>query len=222
MKAYWQKLANRYASLQPRERQLVAAAVLVAVGFVGFTLLVDPPRERARTLRQQIAQQQGEVANLQAQVTTLQSQRTDPDAANRSAMARTQTYLADTDDQLRRLDGSLVAPEQMGQLLRSVLARHRGLTLVSLRTLPPEPLIKHAPAEGEADVAPTRDNLYKHGLEIRVAGSYADLTGYVEELENSPQRLLWERLSLAVVRYPRNELTIRVYTLSRNADWLTV
>jgi hypothetical protein len=44
----------------------------------------------------------------------------------------------------------------------------------------------------------------------------------VAELENAPQRLLWDRLSLQVIAHPRNELTLTVYTLSRHPDWLVV
>jgi MSHA biogenesis protein MshJ len=228
MKAYWQTLSDRYAALKPREKQLIAVATLVAVGFIGFSLIVDPPSQRGTTLRKQMEQQRAELATLQAQVATLQSQRTDPDAANKQAMAETRAALTTTDERLFRLDGTLVPPERIGQLLKAVLVKHRGLSLVSLRTLPPVPLIKPPVVKTEGKRGepppppPPADNLYKHGLEIRITGSFGDLLAYVAELENAPQRLLWDRLSLQVIAHPRNELTLTVYTLSRHPDWLVV
>jgi MSHA biogenesis protein MshJ len=75
---------------------------------------------------------------------------------------------------------------------------------------------------GGKDQVMLRENIFRHGLEIRVAGSYADLLAYVAELERSPQRLLWGGINLAVIVYPRSELTLTVYTLSRERDWLAV
>lgn len=142
---------------------------------------------------------------------------------------------------MERFSTNLVPADQVGRLLHSVLAHHRGLSVVSLRTLAPQALLTAPETDGGAaagkngeaaktdsperktDSAPAgRENLYKHGLEIRVAGSYADLMAYVAELEKMPQRLLWERMTLTAAGYPRNELTLTVYTLSRDPDWLVL
>lgn len=228
MNAGWKALAARFAALKQREKLLVAVAIVVAIGFVGFSLWVDPALSQTARLRKQMEQQTGELATLQAQVTTLKSQLRDPDAGNRSALADIQKRLGAVNDQIGRLDGVLVPPDRMSRLLQSLLSRHRGLALVSLQTLPPVALIEPADpkTEGKAGAAPPPPagggNIYRHGIEIRVVGSYADLLAYVAELENAPQRLIWERLTLAVTGYPRSELTLTVYTLSLDADWLVV
>jgi MSHA biogenesis protein MshJ len=67
-----------------------------------------------------------------------------------------------------------------------------------------------------------QENIWRHGLEVRVAGSYADLLAYVVELERAPQRLLWGGMALKVTVWPTSELTLTVYTLSRERDWLAV
>ncbi len=66
------------------------------------------------------------------------------------------------------------------------------------------------------------DGIYQHGIEIRLAGSYGDLLKYVEDIERSPQRVMWNSLGLTVDKYPRNILVLRVYTLSLDRKWLTV
>jgi MSHA biogenesis protein MshJ len=232
MMARWKQLSDRYAALNQREKLLIAVATLVLVGFVGFSVWVDPGVSRSSRLRKQIEQQTAERATLQTQVATLKSQLRDPDTANRGALAEVQNRLAGIDEQIGRLDGVLVPPDRVPKLLQALLSRHRGLTLVSLQTLPPVPLIEPPspkkdgkPADSakvEPAPPPADGNIYRHGIEIRIAGSYADLLAYVAELENAPQRVIWERMALAVTAYPRSELTLTVYTLSLDAEWLVV
>lgn len=230
MNALWQKWSARYAALSQREQLLIAAAVIALVFFGLLTIWVDPASKRAATLRKQLEGQGAELATLQAQIASLKSQLHDPDVANRKVMAELQARLAGIDSEIGNLDEKLVPPQRMGRVLQTVLSHHRGLALVGLKSLAPEPLL--APPvvqEGAVTGAPVkkepeaeRENIYRHGLEVRVAGSYPELLAYVNELERAPQRLLWAGMALKVTEYPRSELTLMVYTLSRERDWLAL
>jgi MSHA biogenesis protein MshJ len=224
MNTTWQKWAGRYAAMSQREQVLIAVATIVTVGLLLLTFWVDPAAKQATALRAQMSTQQTELAALQGQIASIKSQLGDPDAANRKALDELRARLTGVDNQIGRLDEKLVPPQQMGQLLQRVLTHHRGLALVSLRSMPPEPLLAAPSDKGVAgkESVMLRENIFRHGLEIKVAGSYADLLAYVAELERAPQRLLWGGVSLAVVTYPRSELTLTVYTLSRERDWLAV
>lgn len=224
MSAIWQTMNARYAALNNRERGMVAAAILLAVGMGGYSLWVDLPRTRMVALKQQIGQQQQEAATLRTQLTQLKSSLTDPDAATKAALAEIKAQLTALDGERMAFDRILVPPHRVPQLLRSLLARHKGLELVSMRTLEPVPLIER-PRSTDVKAAVAAEgggNIFKHGIEIRVTGSYADLLAYVTELERSPHKLLWHRISLAAKEYPRSELTLTVYTLSLDSAWLVV
>jgi MSHA biogenesis protein MshJ len=226
MNPTWRKLSGRYAALSRREQLLIAAAVLAIAFFLPLTVWVDPAARSAAALHTRLAGQEQELAALQAQVAGLKAQLVDPDAANRRTLTELQGRLAGIDSEIGNLDDKLVPPQKMGKVLQMVLSRHRGLALVSLRSLAPEPLLtppedKKAGTEKSA-VAARQENIWRHGLEIRVAGSYADLLAYVAELERAPQRLLWGGMALKVTAWPRSELTLTVYTLSRERDWLAV
>lgn len=226
MKALWRTWAGRYAALSRREQIMVAAAALGAVAFLLMSLWVEPATRRAADLRAGLATRQGELTMLEDQIASLKSQLEDPDAASRRQLAELHARLSAIDGQIGKLDDKLVPPQRMGQVLQTVLARQRGLTLVGLRSLAPEPLLVLPGADkaaGESQAAGTnQENIYRHGLEIRLAGRYADLLGYVAELERTPQRLLWGSMTLKVTAYPLSELTLTVYTLSRDKDWLAV
>ena len=73
--------------------------------------------------------------------------------------------------------------------------------LESLRTLP------GAPVQGGGD-------LYRHGLEMTLRGSYIDLTQYLTDMEKMPARLLWGPVELQVEKYPEVRMTLQVHTLS--------
>lgn len=224
MKAQWQTLAAKFSALQQREKLLVAAAAVFAVVMAGYSFWVEPALLRAAALQKQIAQQKTELTGLQTQLAGLKSQLKDPDAPAKAALAEVRRQLAAAEQTLHQYDNTLVPPERMPQLLQSLFARHRGLELVSLQTLPPAPLLAPAAKTEAKAAAPAAKggNIHRHGIEIKMAGSYLDLLAYVSDLEHLPQKLLWDRMALAVTAYPRSELTLTVYTLSLDPTWMVV
>lgn len=228
LRTQWQGWSQRFAALQPREKYLIAAAVAVAILFGGYSFWVEPGLMRAEQFRKTLDQQQAEQVQLQEQAAVLMVRNTDPDAASRAELQRLQAEVAQTEREIGRFGNTLVPPQRIQALLQTLLTRHRGLTLVSLTTLPPQPLIA-MPAAGKEDAKPTADpahlpggNLYKHGIEIKLAGSYSDLLAYVAELDASPHKFLRGGVNLTVKQHPVSELTLTIYTLSLDLAWLVV
>lgn len=219
----WRGWSNRFAALQKREKRMVAGATLFAILFGGYIAAVDPVEAQKQRIKKAITQQLADQAQLTTQVRELAMRAGDPDAANRGALAELRRQLAVTEAALDAFDDLLASPAQAPALLQRLLANHPALTLISLKTLPPQPLV--APREGAAaaseGVSVTAGNLYRHGIEIRIGGRYHDLLAYVAELEGGRQRLLWGPLKLAGT-YPANELTLTIFILSTESAWLAV
>lgn len=224
----WQGWSQRFAALQRREKILVIAAIAMAILFGGYSLWIEPALLRAERLKKTLAQQQAEQAQLQAQIAALTERDHDPDAANRSALQQLAAQVAATEREIGAFGETLMPPQRIPALLQTLLARHRGLTLVSLTTLPPLPLIdrpatgKEGAKEVQEQASPAGGNLFKHGIEIKLAGGYAELLAYVAELDASPQRLLRGSMRLVTKQYPVSELTLTIYTLSLDSTWLVV
>lgn len=242
------ELTGRFDALSLRERSTIGAAVLLGGLMMGYLVLVDPQITRQAAQHKRITQLKGEMAAQEAQMVALKSQLKDPDAANRAALQEVRKSMAAIDQRLRNVQDSLVPPEKMQAFLEGLMTKDQGLELVALRTLSVAPLIKstsapggkpaagedktakeHAePAGGKKPAAPsvgagdTASNLYKHSIEMRVAGSYNDLARYLAALEGMPQRIIWEKAELTVEKHPRCVLTLTVYTLSLDKRWLTV
>lgn len=221
MKARLLAIAARFDALARRERLLLAAAAIVGIVFLGYTFVIEPAIDAAQADGRRAEQARSELANVNAQLEALR-QRGDPDAANRQALEAARTQLAEGDAKLRAMEATMVPPDKMRTFVESLLGRHRQVELVGLRTLPPSPVFDSAAAELAAPAEAVGPNIYKHGVEIRIVGQYNDLLAYLAELERMPQRILWNKVSLTADAYPRCVLTVTVYTLSLDKQWLIV
>ena len=227
LRPHWQRLNARYVALSRRERGLVAAALVFGPLLIGNALMIDPQLAKAGSLQRSIASQSASLAEMQAQLATLQQKmQTDPDAANKAALATLQAEQKKLDDDLLHYASTLVRPEQMNGLLERLLARHAGLRLISLKTLAPSSVLADqgkVPAKGASAPAVDKQyDLYRHGVEIRLEGNYADLQAYLGQLEQLQKGLLWGQLRYKVREYPRAEMSLMVYTLSPERAWLAL
>lgn len=242
MSASWARLSARFAALARRERMIVAAALVVGVVGLGDRLWMAPGFSERTRLNQQLSAKRGEAAQLTHQIADLSNRTQNVEAGNRAAIDGAKKDLSGVSAQLATFERALVPPQRMAAFLQGLLPAAGGLEVVSLKTLPPEPLVQrkepdHAkaavPAANPAATAPpatltpaaagaTPPNLYKHGVELRLAGSYQGLHDYLAKLENAPQKVLWGTLKLTVVQHPRSELVITLYTLSLDTSWLIV
>ena len=90
------------------------------------------------------------------------------------------------------------------------MRRQEGLTLLSTGTLQSAtPTATGAPTPTSASAEPT---LQRRGLELRVAGSYADLVRYVQTLENALPTLRWGNLQIKTTQQA-TEMTLQVFVV---------
>lgn len=228
IRQHWVKLNERYTALTQRERWLLAAALVVAPLMLGETLVLAPQRARIKLAENNTMQQSTSLAEMQAQVAGLQQQlKNDPDAPAKAELTALLAERQRLDEALRELGTSLVQPDEMNALLEGLLARHSGLRLVSLKTLAPRSILAEkvpAPAGQEQVSKPVerKFDLYKHGVEIRLEGNFAELQAYLVQLEQIKQGLLWGNLQYKVLEHPRAEMSVMVYTLSPDRAWLAL
>lgn len=219
----WKKLAARYAAFSLRERRLAAAAIVLGPLLAGYTLLVEPQFIRIKGLQRSVEQQRLTFGDLSAQLASLQAQsQADPDAAGKAEAAALQQQLGAVDERLTRLQDSLVPPGEMNTLLERLLARHSGLRLVSLRTLAPESIVAPLAATDGKPASARGFNVYRHGVELQLEGSYLEMLAYLNQLEKSDKKILWGALDFTVVEHPKSRLTVTVHTLGADKAWLAL
>jgi len=233
VKQQWQRLAAKLDTRNQRERALIFVMVLVVAASLLNALVFSPLLAKKKKAMQEIATQQEQLNTLQNQIQVAMSAgKIDPDVPTRIQLAGLEQKLAQSRGALQRVQQGLVPPDKMSHLLEDVLVQNRGLKLVSLKTLPVGSLLD-APASAPAATQATQEKtaevpsasspaIYKHGVEIAVSGSYAELTQYLAALEKLPWRMYWGKAEMQVEEYPRITLTITLYTLSMDKAWLSV
>ena len=213
-------LRARIDALSLRERALVCLAACALLAFLGHALVLAPMEAAQEALRAQIAQQRSGMAAIDEAITgRVQAFQHDPDAQARTRLNALRQEMGQLGDQLLAIEHGLVPPERMGPLIDGILRANGRLKLVSMRTLPVEPLAgpgTSAPAPAPA-AAPL---LYRHGIEVTVRGNYLDMVDYMSALDAMPTRMFWGRAQLDVEEYPAARLTLTLHTLSLDRQWM--
>jgi MSHA biogenesis protein MshJ len=233
VKRLWQRYVERVDAASLRERVLIFAAAAVVLVAVLNAALIDPQLDTQKRLSRVVAQKQGEIKAMQEQLQKMAlARKASPDEANQRQLETLRRRIAETETRLAEEQRKFAPPEQVGVLLGEMLSRNRKLQLVDMRTLP---VASFAGNAAEADKAQAQKpaaakpaapagggQIYRHGVEITVSGSYLDLLAYLKELEKLPNQLYWGKLDLSAAAYPQVTLKLSVYTLSLNLAWLVV
>jgi MSHA biogenesis protein MshJ len=213
-------LLARFDARPVRERWILAIGLVALVYFIGDSLFVSAPLLRGRAESALATQREAEQKSLEAQLVSIRAELAESGEQRNRLRQDLLAQRSTLDDKLKALDGTLVTPQAAPALLEHLMGRRKGLQMLGLRTLAPTPVLDHPQLEGQKN--DNGMNVYRHGIEIRLAGNYLDLLAYLSDLEAAPERLLWEGARLNVDTYPRSILTLRVYTLSLDKAWLVL
>lgn len=213
---------ERIDALNLRERALVFAGVLGVLLVFATNFLFPSLQAQQKQLESELKVKREQTRALYAQMEGMAK------TAQRDTEAETRARIAELKAKLRAIEGpaapgaqQLVTPREMVRLVREVLARNRALQLVRLENLPATAMVQTAATPGEpASLHAIGGQIYRHGLRIKVRGSYRDIARYVQALESLPWRVFWGEMQLETQRYPVSELTLVVYTLSPNPEWI--
>jgi MSHA biogenesis protein MshJ len=209
------RYADRVDAMSLRERVLIFLAVAVVLVAFADSALLEPILKRQKASSQRIQQQQDEIRAMQAQVQAYAQARSgDGASGKRQRFDKGGSELAALDREIAEKQRGLVTPERMAKMLSEIVRRDPDIELVSLRTLAATGL---ASAWGSA-----LSGIYRHGIEVAVAGSYFKTLNYVGQLERLPAKILWGNMELQAGAYPKVTLKITLYTLSPEKTWLSI
>ncbi|HEX8958031.1 MAG TPA: MSHA biogenesis protein MshJ [Burkholderiaceae bacterium] len=244
MKQLWLRYSGRINALGLRER--VAVFIMLVVVLVGLfdMLVLEPQFAHEKELSQQVANDQQQSTKVEAQIDALvAAYANDPDVTKRKQLEALLQKSNHMRTQLQDMQKGLIAPDKMAPLLQDILRRNGKLHLVSLHTLPVSDLLepekkgdnrgqgqgaaadaqKKLDAKADSKALPAGSNLvYKHGVEMVVEGSYLDLLDYMQALEAMPWQLFWSKAQLGADDSGKLTLTLTLYTLSLDKNWLAI
>lgn len=226
MKKLWHKISLRIDSRTLRERTILFGLIAAMLVFCMYFLVLNPNYSKQTELIGQLNTLQASTAAVDAEIThTLLAFSADPDAAEKVQLAALLTEVEGKKSAITSLERGMVPASGMSALLGRVLQSHRNLRLMSMRSLGEVPLSAEpaapAPAPAAAPVAATAGQLlHKHGFELVLEGSYADMVAYMSALENMQGKILWSSSHLNVDKYPAAQLTLVVHTINLDKKWI--
>ncbi len=247
---YWRGTEARIDQLSLRERVIIFLALVLAMITVINKVLIDPALEKQQAASEHITQTQNTLATMNQQIQFLVRRNSgDPNTPIKAQLAALRLMAQRGDNTLNAIQSRLVTPQQMPVMLEELLGHNHGVRLISLTTLPVETLdgqvtgksADPAPSSANSGSVPlnllahpssanekadrasdTRPHIYKHGVDLVLTGSYADLVYDMQALEAAPWRMFWSKAVLAVDDQHNLQLTLRLYTLSQDRAWLTI
>lgn len=155
MKQRLLEMAARIDALSLRERGMLFAAVTAVLVFLTHTMALGPLYRNHDALREQIAQQRNHIMGIDGEISAkVKAYQVDPDAPTRARLASVKEEIARLNGALLAMEHGLVPPERMGPILESILKANGRLKLVSLRSLPAEPVSGAEAANAPGNAAP--------------------------------------------------------------------
>ncbi|WP_137820489.1 type II secretion system protein GspM [Pseudomonas sp. 2FG] len=222
------KWLQRWQGLAPREQWLTYAVGLVALAMLHLLLIGDPLA--ASRAKQESGYKGVEARRLEAESALAELRArlaADPNMPYRSALLAASASREELIRQIDQNTAELVTPDKMKAVLEDLLRAQPGLRLVGLESFSEPvqlPSVAAAKAAAGAAVAAAPVTLYRHGQRLQLEGGYFDLLNYLQAIQGCKWKLNWDSLDYRVGEAgPRRaQISLRLYTLSRQAGWVGV
>lgn len=234
MKQYWQRMALKIDALTLRERVIIFAMTALILIVLVNTVLLNPQYAKQQQLSRNIQQDQTKIAAMRAEIQQkAASQTVDPDKENKARLQQLREQSLQMRSEVQGMQNGFISPDKISLMLEDLLRQNAQLRLISLKKLPATKLNEAALVKRAAEtVAAAPDNnssekqaplaVYRHGVEIVVQGGYLDLLNYLAQLEAMPWQLFWGGTKLDVQDYPKATMTLTLFTLSLDKEWLNI
>ncbi|MFB1072591.1 type II secretion system protein GspM [Vibrio diabolicus] len=214
MNEFWLSLEERFGEMSAREKVLIALCGLVVVIMLLFTLVLEPKLNEIISNERQLSNLKQ--ANQKIEIDTLRIQaqlKKDPNAEIDRAISNLLAESQHLSMQLAEIIEHLITPSQMAELLENVLEQQSGIHLLSLQTLPSEPIT-------EDKEASQYSGYYVHPVRMELTGDYFSIANYLNKLESLPASYYWRCFSYKVEEYPKAKLVLEVYTLGSREEFI--
>ena len=227
----WQLYCEKFLLTTIREQYLVLLTGLIACFFIIFHLFIDPVLVANKKAASKISRLTKSNVSLNNSIAELErGLKSDPNEATRQKITQFEAKLAKIDANLLTLTSDLINPVQMRHALLDLLKLEKGVSLLSFELIGAEPLLsakasKNKTSDEKIDSNESNEysqNLYRHGIKLRLSGSYFELQNYLKQLEQLPWKFFWQDFNFKSNTYPKSELEIIIYSLSTKKEFVGV
>lgn len=200
---WWRPQAARVDASSLRERILLFVTIAACFVMLANWAWLSPAQTAHEQLLRQLDQQTADIQKVRVDLAAMARPVAEQQIV-RSELADVKTRLVALRQTLGELSSS---HEPLTELMVYLLHQQDGLTLLHTATMNTSPV----PASGTpASAAVLSDGLVRQGVELTVSGPYAELTRYVQALEQALPKVRWGAMWLRSEKQPP-ELTLQLY-----------
>ena len=230
MKQQWQQYSDKFLQLTSREQVLLFVTGLVAIFFIISYLFIDDKHAKIINFDKQSKMIQSSINTLNFSIKEYETAlKKDPDVDIVKQIALLDAKLTKLDSQLVLLTTALISPVEMREALLKLLILEPGVALISFELLGVEPLLTSntdpstiQENKSNLTVESPGLNLYKHGIKLTLSGQYFQLRNYLSQLEQLSWTFFWQDFQFEVKEYPQSEVSIVIYSLGLNKEFIGV
>ena len=203
----------RFNRLSRRERWLVIGTLVAGLGALGDVVLLQPVMQERKALMASIEAGEKRISELSSAANAA-------GGASLARVAEAQKQIVQLDEELEQIRSSVTPPEKMAARLRELLGAGRGLTVLGFRNMAAIPV--SGDAADRKPGASAASGLYRHPIEVRLAGSYADLVDWIGRIERDGNGLRLSKVACEAQAGQPIEARIELFTLGTEQTWLTL
>lgn len=233
-------IKTQYFGLSKTIRRVLISGVLAAIYAVLDMAVIQPLMEEYSEVTKSIESVKSQSKGFAAELLNLKGTAgIDPSLSEKKQFEAAKIKLKQIESEIEETASNFVSPAEMSRFLMALTKASKKLTLVSMQNTLPDSVIVTTTKETPAPQDPKakknnkiakepiievigEDKVFKHGIEIELRGNYSDIAAFLKKLEKLPWRVFWYSLNLKRETYPNSLITIELYTLSLDEDWLTL
>lgn len=217
MSSYFQSNAKKFDALNLRERFLFGLTTLVVISLAWWHFYASPVMLETELLVQENIRINAEVDQTRAAIKNIRD--TIAAGVNKEKkfkLAQLEKALNAVEERLRLKTIELIDPEKMFSLMTQLIYRESRLKLLSLKRREVKPAIT-LPEEQQDEAG-----IYRHVLEVKFSGKFADILKYMRSLEALDWKLIWDEIEVVSDEYPLITVKVVISTLSTRKEWVGV
>lgn len=226
MSNFMDKLEEKFNSISEREQKILFYAVPLAICLVFILGLIEPAIKQTINTRNTVNAQKVRLVSASNSVNLLQAElNVDPDVEINKQIAGVNQQITKLELEFAQELEQLVPPYAMPLVLEQLFTNAKKLKLMSMASIQPTNIFKDDSVPVSAE-NPARNavgpELFKHGLKIKFEGSFFDTLDFLMSAEQMGWKLYWQEIEFVVDEYPKAQVDIELFTLSRSEAYINV
>lgn len=227
-------LAQRFNERNQRERLIILVATVILLYTAWDYLFFQPLSKQLEQTESTFDAQKDERSKTQTVISKLQVNRTEDTVKKlKQEIHQLEKQVASATESIELFSTSFIASNEMVDVLKNLLTKETGLTLLTLKNIPIQAnslTAKQIPAGQQAEQQsghppgddPETLKTYKHTFVMELSGSYLNALNYLQAIEKLPWRIALDSVTYSNQPSTPGLIRIQLHTISLSEGWVRV